>query len=142
MKVWWSLVLAACAAARAPETLSESIRIYNDGVRWERFSVAATHVPTAQRSQFVDEADQRAKDLKIADYEVVRVDRAGDAAKVQIKVSWYRDSEGTLRETQAMQTWERQGKNWMIVDEARLRGAEMPGLPESLGMVPEQPSKE
>jgi hypothetical protein len=47
-----------------------------------------------------------------------------------VKVSWYKDSEGTLRETQAMQTWERHGKTWLIVDEARLRGTEMPGLRE------------
>ena len=29
-----------------------------------------------------------------------------------------------------MQTWERHGKAWMMVDETRVRGAEMPGLPE------------
>ena len=37
-------------------------------------------------------------------------------------MSWYLDSEGTLRETQAMQTWERHGKTWWMVDEARRAG--------------------
>ena len=114
-------------------TLSESVRTYNDSVRWERFGVAANHVPPEQRSQFVDDADQRAKDVKITDYEVVRIDKRGEkTAEVHIKVSWYRDSEGTLRETQAMQTWERHDRLWVIVEESRLRGAEMPGLPEAL----------
>ena len=47
-------------------------------------------------------------------------------------MSWYKDSEGTLHETQAVQTWELHGKAWLMVDESRLRGAEMPGLHEPM----------
>jgi hypothetical protein len=31
-----------------------------------------------------------------------------------------------------VQTWERHGKGWWMVDESRLRGAPMPGLAEAL----------
>ena len=128
-----ALMLSACGAAQTPEPLSEAVRSYNDGVRWERFAMAAVHVPPTQRSTFVDEADERAKDLKITDYDVVNVQAKGEKeAKVQVKMSWYKDSEGTLHETHAVQTWEKHGKGWFIVDEARLRGTEMPGLPEPL----------
>jgi len=129
------LALAGCGALapRSGDTLGDSVRAYNDGVRWERFAVAAVHVPPAERSSFVDQADQRAHDLKITDYEVVKVDQQGSReAKVQVKLSWYKESEGTLHETQATQTWERHGKTWLLVDEARLRGTEMPGLPEPM----------
>ncbi len=126
------LVLAACHAPRSGDTLGESVRSYNEGVRWQRYAVAATHVPEKERAQFVDDADERSKDLKITDYEVVKVEQKGDAeAKVQVKVSWYLDSEGKLNETQAVQTWERHGKTWLVVDESRLRGPEMPGLREA-----------
>lgn len=126
--------LAGCSALapKPTETLTESVRTYNDGVRWERFGVAAIHVPPKLRAQTVEDWDQRAEDLKISDYEVVKVDRKGDEAHVQVKMSWYKNSEGTLHETHAVQTWERKGKDWWIVDEARLRGPEMPGLPEPL----------
>ncbi len=126
------VVLVACGAnQQSSETLAESIRSYNDGMRWQRFAVAATLVPPRERSKFVEDMDERAEDLRITDYEVVKVDRKGaTAAEVQVKVSWYKDSEGTLRETHARQTWERQGKDWMIVDTERMRGAEMPGLPD------------
>jgi hypothetical protein len=126
------VVLAACGArAGSTETLTESIRSFNEGVRWERFAVAAVRIPPRERSQFVEEMDARAEDLKITDYEIVKVDaRGAREARVQVKLSWYRTSEGTLRETHAVQTWERQGKAWMMVAEARVRGAEMPGLPE------------
>ena len=129
------LVLAACNAmsAKNGETLTESVRAYNDNIRWERFANAAIHIPANQRSQFVDEADQRAHDVKITDYEVVKVDtKTAREARVQVKLSWYKESEGTVHETQATQTWEQHGKSWLIVDEARLRGTEMPGLPEPL----------
>ena len=67
--------------------------------------------------------------MKITDYEVVKVDARGEReAQVQVKMSWYKSSEGTVHETHALQTWERHGKLWWMVDETRLRGAEMPGL--------------
>lgn len=129
MKAIWFVLLAGCASAKSGDTLADSVRAYNEGVRWERFAVAAKHVPPKERSMFVDEADERAQDLKITDYEVLKVDARGDReAKVQIKLSWYRASEGTLRETQALQTWERHGKTWWMVEETRVKGDEMPGL--------------
>ena len=131
-----AIVLVACGApqVRTEEDLSESIRQFNEGVRWERFAVAASSIPPPQRSQFVDDMDERATDLKITDYEVVRVDPRGRTeASVHIKLSWYKASEGTVRETHALQTWERHGKAWWMVDESRLRGAEMPGLAEPVG---------
>jgi hypothetical protein len=133
MKFLVLLAVVACgpSAATQRETLADSIRSYNDGVRWGRFTVAAALVPERERSRFSDEMDQRANDVKITDYEIVKVDAKGDReAKVQIKTSWYKETEGTLHETHSMQTWERHGKLWLMVEEARLRGAEMPGLAE------------
>jgi hypothetical protein len=126
-----TVLVLACGApqVRSENDLSESIRQFNEGIRWERFSVAATSIPPPQRSQFVDEMDQRASDLKITDYEIVNVTpRGSDEAHVQIKLSWYKATEGTVHETHAIQTWERHGKTWLMVDETRLRGTEMPGL--------------
>jgi hypothetical protein len=133
MKAIWFVVLAGCASMKSGDTLVDSVRQYNDGVRWERFAVAAVHVPPKERSTFVDQADERAKELKITDYEVLKVDPKDDReASVQIKLSWYRASEGLVRETQALQTWEKHGKTWWMVDEERIKGHEMPGLQEPL----------
>jgi hypothetical protein len=128
-----TLALSACGGAqRDSDTLQESILAYNEGVRWERFEAAASALPPKERSAFVDEMDQRAKDLKISEYDVVRVEtkKGSKTATVQLKVAWYKDSEGTLKETHAVQTWERHGKAWYMVEETRLRGDEMPGLME------------
>lgn len=129
------LAAAGCGAPAqsSKETLAESIRTYNEGILWGRFDKAATLRPAKERSQFADDMDKRANDVKITEYEIVKVDEKGDKlANVQVKVSWYRDTEGTLHQTHAMQTWERHGKDWLMVDESRFRGAEMPGLAEKL----------
>jgi hypothetical protein len=128
------VLLAACATpAGQSDTLNETIRSYNDAIRWERFDNAAAALPPALRAQTVDDWDERAHDLKITEYDIVKVDSKGSReARAQIKMSWYKNSEGTLRETQLIQTWEKHGKGWLMVDERRLRGHEMPGLPEPL----------
>lgn len=122
--------MAACATAQTnSEALQESVLSYNDGVRWERFETAAIALPPKQRSGFVDEMDQRSKDLKISQYDVVRIDKASaKVAKVHIKLGWYMENEGTLKETHALQTWERHGRAWWMVEQTRLRGDQMPGL--------------
>lgn len=135
------LLVSACGAVQQPEPLTDAVRSYNDGVRWERFEIAAVHVPPHDRSKFVDDADERAHDVKITDYDVIKVEPRGEKeARVTVKLSWYKESEGTLHETQAVQTWEKHGKGWLVVDESRVRGTEMPGLPEPLA-VGETPTK-
>lgn len=135
MKAWLfaisACVVVGCGGPQASDPLGDAIRSYNDGVRWGRYEVAANHIAPKERAQFVDDADERAKDLRITQYDVVQVERRGkSAATVHVKVEWYKESEGTLHETHAKQTWEKHGGAWIMVQEARLRGFEMPGLPE------------
>jgi hypothetical protein len=134
MRIAIALVLLAACSATAQQNsdnLGDAIRSYNDGVRWGRYAIAASKVPPRERSTFIQDMDERATDVRITDYEVVDV-AAKDtrSAKVRVKLSWYKSSEGTVHETQAEQVWERQGKLWFMVQEARVRGTEMPGLPE------------
>ncbi len=126
------LCLAACGAVpQDNDTLGDSIRSYNDGVRWGRYGAAASKVPPRERAAFVEDMDERADTVKITDYEIVDISARGSReARVRIKMSWYANNEGTLHETHAVQTWERQGKLWFMVEESRVRGVEMPGLPE------------
>ncbi len=139
-----SMLALGCgaAAARDRDTLSEAITSYNDGMRWERYSVTANAIPPRERSQFVDDMDERSHEVKITEYDVVRVDPKGEhAARVQIKMSWYKTAEGTVHETSAIQSWERHGKAWWMVEETRLRGSEMPGLAETAETAIRAPTK-
>ena len=126
--------VAGCAGVTGDspmQALDDSIRLYNENVRWQKWEVAANFLPQKERSKWVDESDERGKDLKVTEYDVVRVMPQGQkAADVQVKVSWYKNSEGTVHETHEMQKWQKKGKQWLMIDESRLRGTEMPGLAE------------
>jgi len=138
------VLVAGCASKqRQGDELMDSVMTYNEGVRWERLAAAATRVPPAERDDFVDERDQLAEDLRISDWEIKRVRQRGERrAEIHVKYTWYRDDEGIVHETHAMQRWERRGRAWLIVGEERLRGDEMPGLtdgPEDEGEGEEPP---
>jgi hypothetical protein len=138
------LVLAAACGGipHDNDTLGDSIRAYNDGVRWGRLGVAANKVPPAERGEFIADMDERQEKVKFVDYDVIDINaKTAREAKVRIKMSWYAADEGTVHETHAIQTWERRGKLWFIVGEARVRGHEMPGLPEPVAAGKHEVSK-
>lgn len=125
--------IAACGAApKSSETLMDSVRGYHDGLRWQRYPTAASMIPPAERDLFLDERDEIADDLRISEYEVMRlsVDDAQDRAVLRVRYTWHLDSKGIVHDTTAEQTWERFGKRWLLVEEARVRGEPMPGVPE------------
>jgi hypothetical protein len=134
-------VAAACGGVpQNTDTLGDAIRSYNDGVRWGRYTVAAGKVPAKERSAFIEDMEERSENIKITDYDIVDVNsRNSREARVRIKIAWYSEDEGTVHETHAVQTWERQGKLWFMVGEHRVRGKEMPGLPEPIDK-PEPPA--
>jgi hypothetical protein len=135
-----------CAATqRKAEPLDYSVRAYNDGVRWQRFDEAATRLPADRRDDFLDQRDQLHEDLRVSDYEIIRVrhDSKGRQARVQIKYTWYLESSGKVHETHAVQTWHQGDTVWILRGERFLRGEPMPGLkggePEPDAPAPDAP---
>lgn len=136
------ILLAACGGQQQTDTLGDAIRSYNDGVRWGRYTVAAAKVPAKERAAFIEDMDERGENVKITDYEIVDVNaKSSRAARVRIKIGWYSTAEDIVHETHSVQMWERQGKLWFMVEESRVRGKEMPGLPEPVEPVkdPQKP---
>ena len=113
-----AFLVAGCASlAPQGDTLLESVRTYDEGLRWGRYAAAATRIPPREREAFLDEREDLAKELHITDYDLVKVGaKLHDKATVEVKYSWFKETEGTLRETRAVQTWERHGSSWMLVD--------------------------
>lgn len=120
---------SACATPQIIP-LGEAVRTYNEGVRWERFELAADYVPPGRRDQFIDRRDQLHEDLRINDYEVVRVryDQTGRRARVHVKYTWHLDSRGVVHETHTVQSWERHSRQWLMNTERHLRGEPIPGV--------------
>jgi hypothetical protein len=125
--------LSACATPQKhTDNLVDIAYKYNDGVRWGRYDDAALFVPIGMREAFLDRRDELAKDLKIDDYELLRVRLADHQKKadVQVKWTWHLDSKGVVHETVTDQLWKRKGETWTITAEVRQRGEKMPGVAE------------
>jgi hypothetical protein len=126
-----ALVLLACACGggqKQNEDLINNIRAYQEGLRWRRYEQAADYVAPDERSQFLDRRDEIDKDLRIDDYEVVRVTLAEghEEALVQIRFTWHLDNVGTVHETVVEEKWKKEKPVWRIVDTKHKRGEEMP----------------
>ena len=68
-----SLLTACGAIPKQGEPLMDSVQLYNEGVRWERLANAASRVPAAERSDFLDEREELLND-RLAAGERVRED--------------------------------------------------------------------
>ncbi len=130
------VILGTAAACRTPaqkrEDFGNAVRMYNEGVRWQRYSHAAAYIPSRERADFVDERADLEKELRIDDFEILRQDLEADGHKaaVRVRYTWHLDREGIVHETTAAQAWELRGQRWYMVEERRVRGPEMPGVVE------------
>jgi hypothetical protein len=128
------ILLVLGAGCRTPaqkrEEFGNAVRMYNEGVRWQRFDHAAAYIPSAERGDFIDERVDLEKELRIDDFEILRSDLEGSGhrAKVRVRYTWHMDREGIVHETSASQSWELRGQRWLMVEERRVRGPSMPGL--------------
>jgi hypothetical protein len=127
----FALLLACGASPKASDMLIESSTAYQEGVRWGRYEDAALHLPAEQRDHFLDERDRLGKDLRIDDYEVVRVhlQNGQKAARVRVKYTWHLDSVGKVHETVTEQNWTRRERHWLLESEFVKRGEPLPGIP-------------
>ena len=106
------------------------VRAFQEGLRWRKYDMAADYVPARERERFLDAHDDVDTDLRIDDYEVMRVklEDSQSKAQVRVKYTWHLDSVGSVHDTVVEESWEKQGKIWRIVGSEHRRGEEMPRL--------------
>ena len=134
----FALTLLALAASCGPAAqkrhtqLRDDVRGYNDGIRWKNLPMASVRIPPAEREAFLDEREDVDEELRIGDYEIrrLRYSKSRNRAVVHIKWTWHMDNQGIVRQTTSRQMWRRHGKRWLMVEEYRVKGDEMPGVPE------------
>jgi hypothetical protein len=123
------LMLCACGAGQRPhEDLVFDLRTYHEGLRWRRYEQAADYIAPDDRNAFLDHREEIDKDLRIDDYETVRVTISTEKqeAVVQVKYVWHLDTVGTVHETTVEEQWKKLDKGWRLVETTHKRGEEMP----------------
>ena len=125
-------VVVGCGGGQKAQTqVMHSVRGYNDAMRWQRLPTAAGFIAPAEREAFLDEHEELAEELRIDYYEIARMKPSGgNRAEVQVKYTWHLDNVGVVNDTTTLQHWERHGKRWVLAEEHRVRGDEMPGVAE------------
>ena len=127
MRALVCLLLLGCGVGMGKnEDLMFDVRTFQEGLRWRKYDMAANHVPAAAREQFLEAHEDVDEDLRIDDYELEQVKITDEGATIRVKYTWHLDSVGTVHDTVCEQRWERQGKVWRIIGNARKRGEEMP----------------
>lgn len=132
-----ALVLVALAGACAPkgvrgheDNLMNEVRAYQEGLRWRRADESAARLPVADREQFLDRLQALEGELFIDDYEISRVKLApgGQAANVQVKLTWHLDSVGVVYESVLESEWKHEGTLWLRTKEVLKSGEPIPGI--------------
>jgi hypothetical protein len=130
--------VAACGGGQKPaDDLIFDVRGYQEGLRWRRYEDSAARLKPSVRESFLDQREELDDELRVDDYEIIRVKLAAKGGKggkrekatVLVKVTWHLDSVGIVNDTTVEQSWERHKAGWILVGEKRRRGDEMPGLP-------------
>ncbi|MBI1921400.1 MAG: hypothetical protein HYS23_10025 [Geobacter sp.] len=116
------LVLSACTALLDLEgKLNKTSREYNEMVRWQELeSACQSHVDKELREECLKRADA-ARDVKVADYRVVRVERSpsGKEATILVQIEYYIPPSATLKTLDDLQKWRykngESGEGWRLV---------------------------
>jgi hypothetical protein len=127
-------IAAGCGggASSSSAELVKDVRGYNNGLRWRDFPASALRVVPSLRAAFLDHRERLDDDLRIADWEMTRLEYAdrNQRAIVHVEYTWMLDSRGIVHTTVTRQWWSRHGDRWLIHREERLRGEPMPGVAE------------
>jgi hypothetical protein len=137
------VALAACGGSSSRSAdLVRDIQGYGNGLRWRDFPASALRVAPAQRSEFLETREQLDSDLRVADWEMKRLeyDSTRYRAQVEVEYTWLLDSRGIVHTTVTRQWWSRHGDRWIIDREVRVRGDSMPGVAEPARRRPRGPS--
>jgi hypothetical protein len=139
-------IAAGCGggASSSSSDLVKDVRGYNNGLRWRDFPASALRVRPSLRAAFLDSREKVDDDLRIADWEMTRLEYEDrhQRAVVQVEYTWLLDSRGIVHTTVARQWWARHGERWLIEREERLRGDPMPGLAEPAGKAGTDPTRQ
>ena len=112
------LLVVACGGSRKAD-LGETLRDYNQQVRWGSWMGAARHIDAKKRSDWLRARVAAADSLRVTDIQVLGVQpQSEDTAIVLVGVSWYRVTDPTLRHRIWQQTWRyHEDEVWLLAEE-------------------------
>ena len=126
------LLGSACAPKAKRLTLAQSVQIFNDALRWNRYQEAAGFVVPMDRVDFARDQAEIGESRRIMEYRVQEMSRQ-DEKTVLAVVRWeYTNLNSPIVvKERMMQTWTQVGDDWFLLRMAPEKKA--PKKPEKSG---------
>ena len=115
--------IQGCGTPNRMTHLKDTLRTFNQQVRWGMWPAASAHVGTKMREMWLASRLSGAAGLKISDVKLVRVTSDGPRAtkaEVFVSLTWYRVDDMTVQSATWKQNWEHSRAGWSLVGEERL----------------------
>src|ERR1700760_4976340 len=131
MRIFPFLLFAACLPGclggmgySTADQVLNAAREYNQDVRWGRYDQAADHVPKGESGRFVERRQALEDNLEITDFELVNItiDKKKQTAVARVEYTWTLKDQGIVKKTTTKQAWEKQGMQWVVSKETRVKG--------------------
>jgi hypothetical protein len=109
-----------CASTQTKNTLEalqESVDGYNEAYRWKNYERAASYLPEDMRQSFLTAYEDSDNSLHVEDYQVLKVDLDGDAAKVTLRLRYMQLPSVTVERKTLVQHWHKIGGVWIMETE-------------------------
>jgi hypothetical protein len=106
------------------EILRDSVRSFNDALRWQNFSEAISYLPPERRQRFLDHANNLRDEVEISDYEITSSQPKGpERVEIRVQMQWQSKRSGLLRKIELTELWQKGPGDWVVID-LRQRGVE------------------
>ncbi len=115
----WFLA-TACGVAEGPrEKLKHSAFLFNEGLRWGRYSEVLPRVDPEAREHFAEMHQGWGDEIQISNAEIIQsiIGEKLKKADLTVKFTWYRMNEMVVHDTITVQHWERRDGDWMMIAE-------------------------
>ncbi|MCA9541458.1 MAG: hypothetical protein KC620_21320 [Myxococcales bacterium] len=135
----WLLVLAlwaglaACGGRDRGALLRDSVRGFNQSLRWGAFDAASRYVEAEKRADWLQARVSGSSNLRMTDVQIVRVDQGAleakpgekptQEARALVSMSWYRLPDMTVHSAVWRQTWHLRHDDWVLVNEEAVQDA-------------------
>ena len=115
---------AGCSGTQNRNTaLRDAVREYADATRWGHISKAATFVPAAKRTEFLDGRRRAASSMRILEVDVrgVRLAADNENARVIVAIAFTAGGDPVIQRHLVEQKWRWQQTGWMLIGRDRVK---------------------
>jgi len=111
-------------------SLSDSIRMFNDSLRWNRYQAAGKFVVPMDRGNFIRDQQNAGESRRIVEYKLVEI-LMEDPKTAGVIVQWSVTSTDSpvVQKERILQSWTQVGTEWFLLRIAEAENAETGGKP-------------